>query len=162
MNFKNIFKPFFIIILIGAGLWLYIDYKNIPDLPVYKNDVINEQGQTVKIEDLKGDYILVSYFQTWCGDCIKELPGIDHLQSKVGQSKLKVVMISDEDWGKINRFKEKHCNTLNFYQSIKKLPEQGIHVFPTTYLLNKEGVVIMTKQEGYNWDSDEVINKCVD
>lgn len=162
MNSKNIFIVFISIVAIAAGLWFYIGYKKAPSLPAYENDVKNEQGQTIKIADFKGQYVLVSYFQTWCSDCIKELPTIDNLQARVGKNKLTVLMISDEGWEKIDHFKEKYCNTLDFYQSVKTLREQNIRVFPTTYLLNKEGVVIMSKLEGYDWSSDEAFNKCVD
>lgn len=146
----------------ALGIWLYRTYKTVPPLPAYENDISNETGHIIKINDFKGQYVLVSYFQTWCGDCIKELPGIDKLQSKMGSKKLKVLMVSDESWEKINRFKNKYCNTPDYYKSVKSLAEQNIRVFPTTYLLNKEGVVIMSKLEGYNWNSDEVFTLCID
>ena len=162
MKAKNIFTFLSIIIAIIIAAWFYKAYKTVPTLPIYESDFKNEQGQTIKIVDFKGQYVLISYFQTWCGDCIKELPGIDILQSKIGRNKLVVVMVTDEPWPKINHFKEKYCNTLDYYQSVKTLREQNIRVFPTTYLLNKDGVVMMSKLEGYDWSSDEVLNKCVE
>ena len=162
LNSKNIFKIFIGIFGIALALWFYSRYKKAPEFPAYDNTVLNAQGTPIKISDFKGKYVLVSYFQTWCGDCIKEMPSIDHLQSRLGKEKLSVVMISDESWAKIDHFKEKYCNTLDFYQSVKTLREQNIHVFPTTYLLNKKGVVILTKLEGYDWSSDEAFHKCVD
>lgn len=162
MTTKNIFTFLSIIIAIIIAVWFYKAYKTVPSLPLYESDVTNEKGQTIIIKDFKGQYILISYFETWCGDCIKELPGIDNLQSKVGKNKLKVMMVSDEPWLKINHFKEKYCNTLDYYQSVKTLRELNIRVFPTTYLLNKNGVVMMSKLEGYDWSSDEVLNKCVE
>lgn len=157
MKTKNIFIILCVIISILITFWFYSGYRKAPVLPLYENDLINEQGQTIKINDFSGKYVLVSYFQTWCGDCIKELPGIDNLQSELGKNALKVVMVSDESWDKINHFKNKYCNTLEYYQSVKTLREQNIRVFPTTYLLNKEGEVLMSKLEGYNWSSDEVL-----
>lgn len=162
MTAKNVFSTVFIFIAIIIGLWFYNIYRTVPALPFFENDLTNEQGQTIKITDFRGQYVLISYFQTWCGDCIKELPGIDNLQSKVGKNKLKIVMITDEGWAKIIHFKEKYCITLDYYQSIKTLNEQNIRRFPTTYLLNKEGIVLMSKLEGYDWSCDEVFNKCVE
>ena len=40
---------------------------------------------------------------------------------------------------------------LLFTQSTKSLTSLGIHVFPTTYLLDKNGEVVQSKLEGYNW-----------
>jgi thiol-disulfide isomerase/thioredoxin len=160
MTIKKIVPILFFIAAIAIGGWFYKAYKTVPALPAYENDLTNEQGQVVKLSDLKGKYVLISYFQTWCGDCIKELPTIDALQTKVGKDKLQVLMVSDEGSEKINRFKEKRCNTLDYYQSNKSLREISIRVFPTTYLLNKEGVIIMSKIEGFDWSSDEVVNLC--
>ncbi len=150
-----------IAIVIAIGSWYYKAFNTVPSLPAYENDLTNEQGQLIKIADLKGRYVLISYFQTWCGTCIQELPSIDVLQMKVGKDKLEVLMVSDESFEKINSFKEKYCNTLNYYKSNKTLQKQSIRIFPTTYLLNKEGVVIMSKLNAYDWSSDEVVSICV-
>lgn len=159
MSAKTIVSAIFIIVVIVIVGWFYKSYKTAPALPAYENDLINEQGQAVKIADFKGSYVLISYFQTWCGDCIRELTTIDNLQATVGKDKLKVLMVTDEGWEKTNRFKEKYCNTLDYYQSAKALNELNIRVFPTTYLLNQEGIVIMSKLERYDWNNQEVIDK---
>lgn len=157
MVFKKTLYIFSVIILICIAGWFYKAYKTVPTLPAYKNDLTDDQGNAIKIASFKGQYVLISYFQTWCGDCIKELPSIDNLQVTVGLDKLKVLMVSDESAEKIKKFNEKYCNTLDFYQSDKPLNELSIRVFPTTYLLDKNGRVIMSKLEGFDWSSDEVI-----
>ena len=36
----------------------------------------------------------------------------------------------------------------------------GVHVYPTTYLLNKKGEVVLSKLEGYDWSQEkETIKK---
>ncbi len=157
MAFKKIAGILFMILLFFIAVWFYKSYKTLPALPAYENTFTNEAGQSVKLSDYKGSYVLISYFQTWCGDCIQELPGIDNLQAKVGKEKLTVLMVSDETKEKINHFKDKYCNTLNYFQSTTTLHELNIRVFPTTYLLNKNGEVIMGKLEGYDWSNDQVI-----
>ena len=157
MAFKKIAGILLIILLVFTAMWFYKSYKTLPPLPAYENTFTNESGQSVKLSDYKGSYVLISYFQTWCGDCIQELPGIDNLQAKVGKEKLTVLMVSDETKEKINHFKDKYCNTLNYFQSTTPLHESNIRVFPTTYLLNKNGEVIMGKLEGYDWSNDQVI-----
>jgi peroxiredoxin len=157
---KKILTILFVLTALAIAGWYYKAFKTVPALPAYENDLINEQGQAIKINNFKGKYVLISYFQTWCGTCIKELPSIDALQMKLGKDKLQILMVSDESIEKIGRFKEKHCNTLDYYQSQKPLNEISIRIFPTTYLLNKEGIVIMSKLDQFDWGSDEVINKC--
>jgi cytochrome c biogenesis protein CcmG, thiol:disulfide interchange protein DsbE len=153
---KKIFSAFIVIVLIAVAAWFYKAYKTVPSLPSYENNIIDEGGNSVNTSDFRGQYVLLSYFQTWCGMCIHELPEIDALQMKVGKDKLKVLLISDEDMTKIIRFKEKHCNTLDYYQSAKPLNDLSIRVFPTTYLLDRNGNVIMSKINAFDWSSEEV------
>jgi len=129
-----------------------------PKLNVETSELIDEVGASVKISDFKGKYVLVNYFQTWCGDCIQELESMDTLQMKVGKDGIKILVISDEPWKKITRFKEKYCNTLAYYQSIKTLNSQNIRVFPTSFLLDPNGELILSKIHSFKWDSEEVLH----
>lgn len=142
--------------MIVVAAWFYKAYKTVPSLLPYENNLVNEEGEAVKISDFKGQYVLLSYFQTWCGSCIQELPGIDALKMRIGKDKLKVLMISDEEMIKILRFKEKYCNTLDYYQSAQPLKDLNIRVFPTTYLLDQNGNVILSKINYFDWNKEEV------
>lgn len=160
MNSTSIrFFSIIILFFIGfaAAAWLYRAYKMPPELNEKASELVNEEGTTAQISDFKGKYILVNYFQTWCGECIQELEGMDALQTKVGKDRIKVMLISDEPWEKIKRFKEKYCNTLDYYQSAKTLNSQNIRVFPTSFLLNPSGEVILSKIHSVEWDSNEVL-----
>lgn len=160
MPVKKLFKILFIIAIIAIAGWYYKAFKTVPALPAYQVDLINEQNQPVKISDFKGQHILISYFQTWCVDCLKELPSIEILQKKIGKEKLKVLLVTDEDQTKINHYKEHYCVTLDCYRTEKSLAQQKIRIFPTTYLLDENGKVIMSKIQAFDWSSDEVIKKC--
>ena len=157
-------RRFFILVLIlaviGISAWYYKSFKTVPALPAYEVNLINEQGLPVKLADFKGKYLLISYFQTWCPSCIKELTDIEMLQKKLGAEKLNVLLVTDEDPAKINHFKENYSVKLDFYRTEKSLAEQRIRVFPTTYLLDKNGNIIMSKLEAFDWSKNEVVNKC--
>lgn len=153
---KRLFVLSILLIALLVAAWFYKAYRIVPTLPAYENSLINEQGQMVKLSDLKGKYVLITYFQTWCGSCIKELPTIDALQQQVGKDKLSVMIVSDEPMGKIMAFKERHCNTLDYYQSDKTFPDIGIRIFPTTYLLDPKGKIILSKLDAFDWNSEEV------
>lgn len=155
-------KNFYNILLIGAilfwgGRYILMHYVS-PSLPVAKHEIIDAQGKEISLHDFKGKYVLISYFQTWCGDCIRELPDIEQLQNRVGKEKLQVLMISDEGWDKINNFGARHNDRLPYYLSSKPLDALGIRVYPTTYLLDPNGSVLLSKLEKYDWGQKEVLD----
>ena len=158
MTLKKILLACLILIIAAFAIWQYKVYKTVPTLPAYENKLTDVDGKTFKISDFKGKYVLISYFKTWCGDCIKELPSIDNLQVIVGPEKLVVLMVNDEGLEKVERFKNKNPNTLEFFQTNKPFDELGIRVFPTTYLLDTNGVIMLSKLEGFNWDNEGVVS----
>jgi cytochrome c biogenesis protein CcmG, thiol:disulfide interchange protein DsbE len=154
---KKLLSALFILAALAVAAWFYKAYRTVPSFQAEENEFVNEQGAHVKIADLKGKYVLVNYFQTWCGSCIKELPSIDRLQNKIGKDKLAVMIVSDEDAAKIWDFRDRYCETLDYYRSDVSFDEINVLVYPTTYLLDPSGKVIFSKLEAFEWDSDEVI-----
>jgi peroxiredoxin len=157
LNKSKIFKTILVSLAIFfAGRYFY-NHNIIPTYPGAQNELVDASEKKTNPNNLKGKYVLVSYFQTWCGDCIAELPNIEQLQKHIGQDKLAVLLVSDENWEKITQFKQKRGLSLNFYQSQKPLNELGINVYPSTYLISPNGEVILAKLEQFNWYSPEVL-----
>ena len=153
---KKAIKP---LLLVGIIVFLALKIRNhffIPDLPIGKTSLISENGEKLDIEQMEEPYLLISCVQSWCGDCIRETPSIQALQEKIGKEKLAVVMMSDEEWGKIRRFSELSHSNLPIWQSEKSLADLGVRVFPTTWLLGPDRKVLLAKLEGFDWNSAEV------
>ena len=105
----------------------------------------------------KHKILIVSYFQTWCGDCVKEQPQLLQLKQRYKDT-IEVLMVSDEPIIKISAFKSRFQSNLNFYQSTQKLKaDLGVSAYPTTYLLDKKGKILLKKVEGIQWYTPEVM-----
>jgi len=120
-----------------------------------------DDKKLVTVDSYKGNVVIISCYQTWCGDCARETPVINELAGKLQSDKFKVLYISDEDEAKVTAFRQRFAsNNITFLNSEKGLGDLGIKVFPTTFLLNKKGEVIKTKSEGYDWlQEQEAIKK---
>ena len=104
------------------------------------------------IDDYRGNVVIVSFFQTWCGDCAQETPILNQLADNLAPEKFKVIYITDERNGKLKIFRSRlPSDKILFTYSAKSLSGLGIQVYPTTYLLDKKGRVVTTKLEGYDW-----------
>ena len=157
MNRKKIIP--ILLVLISANLF-YLLFMRTPKIPIDKTSLLDEKGNNVSISDERGNVMIVSYFQSWCRDCIAEQPELEALQQAVGgEEKLKIFLVSDEDWQKINSVKQLSSTNLTFYQSKKTLKSIGIRRFPTTYLIDKNGNVVEAKQEKIYWNSKEIQEK---
>jgi len=137
----------------GWGFMWYIRKTVAPKMRSQNNELLFiGSNKKVSINDLKGNVIIVSFFQTWCGPCAQEIDELNALSVALRADHFKILCISDEDKDLINGY-EKRLSTLNvfFAHSKESLASLGIHVYPTTYLLNKKGEVIKSKLEGYDW-----------
>jgi peroxiredoxin len=142
-----------VILAVGWGIMWYMRKTIAPKMEFQTSELLLTGNNTkTTINNLKGNVVIVSFFQTWCGPCIQEMYVFDELLASVNSSNLKILCISDEDTNRINMLQSRfNPNKIMFAYSSKSLSSQGIHVYPTTYLLNKKGEVIESKLEGYNW-----------
>lgn len=56
--------------------------------------VADQRGAEVRLADLRGRVVLLSFWATWCPPCLKELPVLEKMQRAVPESELKVIAIS--------------------------------------------------------------------
>lgn len=153
-----------IIILVAAGWGIrwYMRKTIVPKMKFQASELLLTGNNTkTTINNLKGNVVIISFFQTWCGPCIGEMYDFEELQASVNSPNLKILCISDEDTGRINLLQSRFVpGKIMFAYSAESLASLGIHVYPTTYLLNKKGEVIQSKLEGYNWlQEKETIKK---
>jgi len=120
----------------------------------FQNNELLLAGNNTKtsIDDLKGNVSIVSFFQTWCGPCAQEIFELNTLSAALKSDHFKILCISDENKDLIDTYQQRvSAGSILFARSKKSLASMGIHVYPTTYLLNKKGEVIRSKLEGYDW-----------
>jgi thiol-disulfide isomerase/thioredoxin len=165
---KTLYRIVVFVLILIITIWAikWIVRKNVtPEIP-FETTEFTLTGSNTKttIHDLKGNVVIVSFFQTWCGPCAGEIPVFNELATNFNSPELKILYISDEDTSLINAY-QKRFNAANifFAHSPKSLASLGIYVYPTTYLLNKRGMVINSKLEGYDWRLEtETIKRLLD
>ena len=115
----------------------------------------------VSLESLKGKYVLLDFWSVWCGPCIKEFPNLKELYAKVDTSKFEIVGIvgdspTDALIETINRHQITWPQILS--DDTNKIKEKyGIYSYPTSLLLDTEGIIIAKNLRGEGL-TDRVLN----
>ncbi|WP_333661654.1 TlpA disulfide reductase family protein [Chishuiella changwenlii] len=126
----------------------------------YDIDLIGHNGaKNTNLLDFKnsGEVIFLNFWGSWCPPCVAEMPTIQKLYEAKGQ-KVKFVLIAIQDKPKVfNAFLEKNNYTMPVYEPSSPLSNNILpRVFPTTYILNKKGQVVLKEIKTRDWNDKEI------
>lgn len=106
-----------------------------------------EGGPNVDLSSMKGKWVLLNFWATWCAPCRDEMPSMEMLNRRVDQDGLnmEIVAISvDDAWGEVNRFFGAVPPTFTVLWDREKRSSNafGTRKFPETYLIDPTGKVV--------------------
>ena len=115
----------------------------------------NPDGRLIKLSSLKGKYVLIDFWASWCGPCRKENPTVVALYNKYRDKGFDIYSVSlDKDKEKWMQAIQQdgliwssHVSDLLMWNS-SVVPLYGINSIPFTVLLDKSGNVIATNLRG--------------
>ena len=134
--------------------------------PAPEIDGVGLDGRTMKLSDYRGSVILLSFWATWCGPCMKMVPHERELVKRLEGKPFVIVGVNGDDNLQAARAAAAdHGMTWRSFQDRNR--SQGIsldwHVWswPTLYLIDQKGVIRMrcgdTRLEELNRAIDQLI-----
>lgn len=154
---KKLINLFLLLIAALVGIYFYNKYRVAPDLKLNELNLVDENGAGFNINSLKGKKVVISFYASWCGNCLEELEVINKIKDKE-LSDVEIVCITDESLEKLNKFKSNSGYPFTFLKLDKRFPDIGIHSIPVTYIVNRD-LQIVKEQVGYlHWDDPSTLN----
>ncbi len=112
-------------------------------VPSFKARTI-DGSKSIALEDYRGKVVWLDFWASWCPPCLKSLPKYNDLRREIGTSNFEVVAINvDENTDDARKFLQKHPVSYPIAKDPKGiLPGVfGVKAMPTSYLIDKNGVV---------------------
>ena len=118
--------------------------------------LMDEDGQTILLEDFKGKPIFMNMWATWCPPCIAEMPNINKLYKEIGSQVNFVMVALDDDFETAKAFNTRKGFDLPIYtlQSRRPAMYQSTTV-PTTYVISADGQLMLTHKGMANYNTSK-------
>lgn len=130
----------------------------------YSWSLVQENGENFNFETLKGKVVLVNFWATWCPPCIAEMSSLQELYDDYNQ-KIEFVFVTDDSFKTVNQFLKKNDYNLPIYRSVSNFNKIfEVKSIPRTFLVDKNGKIIIDKTGAANWNSEtvrEIIDKLI-
>tara|TARA_B100001121_G_C18462213_1_gene513836 strand:- start:216 stop:725 length:510 start_codon:yes stop_codon:yes gene_type:complete len=124
---------------------------NIKNLVINKNlkkyddlTFLDAHNNIIKLEDYRGNLILLNFWATWCAPCKDEMPSLDQLQENKNLDNIKIFPINvgkDNIENSLKFFTNLKIKNLEIYfdSEVTLAKKFGLRGIPTSIIFNKKG-----------------------
>ena len=117
-------------------------------------------GRLVSLSDFRGKIVFLNFWTTWCYACRIEMPDMEKLHQKFKNQDFAMVAINLQE--SVSQVKQFFKNfKLTFTALLDSGGEVGAHfmitAIPTTFILDKKGIIIGKVMGPREWDSKAAI-----
>ena len=101
--------------------------------------------------------MVINFWATWCPPCIAEMPSLEKLYNSYN-GEVVFLFVSDEKQEVISKFKHKHKYQFEVHSALTAFPKEfDVTSIPRTFVIDKNGNIVIDKTGAANWYSDKVI-----
>jgi len=145
MRFKSLFGSRCILIVF---LCLFLSgMAKAPPLvggPAPQFELETIRGQTIKLSDFKGEFVVLNFWATWCVPCSQEMPEFQKVHQSLGGNHIKIISVNfSEPKKRVEKF------TQDFHLSFPVLldgfgntaEKYKVRSLPVTYIISPDSII---------------------
>lgn len=102
----------------------------------------NQGGQNLRLEDFRGQVVMLNFWASWCGPCRQEFPLMDEIYKKYEKLGFTILAVNvDENSEDANGFLEDVPVSFPvLYDNESRISElYGVDAMPTTVMIDRDG-----------------------
>jgi len=136
-----------------------IDTETTEKIATYNWQLKGLNTESLNFNELEDKVVFVNFWATWCPPCRAEMPMIQELYNDY-KDKVAFVFVTNENWQTVEPFFLKNEYNLPTYNAVSTPPSKFTETnsIPATYLIDKEGKILISKTGAADWNSSKVRN----
>jgi len=156
-------KVLLLALFLAAGLVQAKDLKPYDGAPLPDFTLSDMQSKSHTLSNYKGKVVMLNFWATYCGPCIKEMPSMQRLKDKMAGKPFVILAVDmAEEPANVAAFLDKHDIKVDFPLLLDPdgtvVEQWMISAVPTTFILDTTGTIRYALFGGLEWDSPDVVN----
>ncbi len=120
-------------------------------------------GNLVRLSDFRGRVVLLNFWATWCGPCKREIPSLERLYQTMKDKGFEIVAVNAEKTpgSRVASFAQQYRMSFPILLNPKRDvgSKYWIRAIPTSFLLDKNGVIRWKIVGGREWTDSYVVSR---
>ena len=109
------------------------------------------KGESIRLFDLRGKFVMLDFWGSWCAPCRREVPNFKKLYTTIPRDSLIMIGLARDDSTKlVNYIEAEKILYPNVLAKEALLDTYGITGYPTTLLIGPDGRIIANNLRGEN------------
>jgi peroxiredoxin len=108
-------------------------------------ETVTDSGQPLRLDDLRGQVVLLNFWATWCGPCRVEMPAFESAFQEHGEAGFTIIAVNNaEPPAAVQSFRQELGLSFPLVMDQSGIIQNlyGVRMYPSTFLLDRSGAIV--------------------
>ncbi len=120
----------------------------------------DRQGKIWSLSELKGQVVFINFWATWCPPCLKELPSMQNLYTRIPEENFKMLAVLSKDLPyQADHVAKQKGITIPILDDAQNIvgSDYLLTGLPETYIVDKQGIIREKVIGAAQWDAPDYV-----